>query len=189
MKGHRKTIGLTMFLVFLLWAKTYSSTNQVQTYVSREGSRSLALVWSSNYLLAQQKEDTIRVGTSDSLKLKSPYMAIFYAFVPGIVIHGSGHVYAGEIPTGMVLFGSELLGLGLIFLGGVSGIESGEPSNGGENAIFIGTLLFVGSWLYDIIESPIVVKKRNKDLFHVKFNELKFQAKHGESKLFIVWRF
>jgi hypothetical protein len=141
------------------------------------------------FLLAQQSQDSISVKNMRSLKLKSPYMAIFFSVIPGVVFHGSGHVYAGKIGTGLLLFGSEVLGTWCMFLGALSGLESGTNSDAGDNAIFIGTFLFIGSWVYDIFGAPVAVQKRNQKLLQKSKTELEFQLKNKGLRLAIVWHF
>jgi hypothetical protein len=63
-------------------------------------------------------------------------------------------MYAGDMTTGFVLFGSELAGVGLMFLGGLGGFENGESTDDEDYAMFAGSVLFVGSWLYDSLKVP-----------------------------------
>jgi len=118
-------------------------------------------------------------------------MAFGIALVPGAIIHGAGHFYAGKIGTGFVLLGSELVGTGLIAVGLVGGIETitGKPREGWVIELEAGLVLFVGSWIYDIIGSPIVVMKSNKDLLQRKPSGLKIQIKDGNVKLVTIWSF
>jgi hypothetical protein len=141
------------------------------------------------FLLAQQSQDSISVKNMRSLKLKSPYMAIFFSVIPGVVFHGSGHVYAGRIPTGIMLFGSEILGGYLMFLGALTGLESGQTSDNGDYGIMIGSFLFFGSWIYDVINSPIVVKKQNQEILKRKNTELRLQPKDAGLRLVFVYHF
>ena len=112
-----KVIALSIALTGGLWAYSYASTGDTQTYVSRSGSIDLALDGPSSFLLAQQMEDSIRVHTLDSLKLKDPNMAVLYAVIPGVVIHGSGHFYAGKMGTGAVLLGCGAAGATIFYYG------------------------------------------------------------------------
>ncbi|MHA1774626.1 MAG: hypothetical protein ACTSXO_10975 [Candidatus Heimdallarchaeota archaeon] len=173
MKRHRRVIGLTMFLVFLLWAKTYPATSKVQTYVIKGGLKSSQKFERSELLVAQQMEDTIRVEKADSIKLKDPNYAIFVALVPGAVVHGAGHFYAGKVGRGLILFGCELVGAGLFYLGGVTGIETGELSSGGTVAVATGVTLFFGSWAYDLVFAPLAIKKHNEELLQSKSPQIK----------------
>lgn len=47
-------------------------------------------------------------------------VAITASVVPGLVVHGSGHIVAGQTRTGLVLLGAEGVGLGLA-IGGLAG--------------------------------------------------------------------
>jgi TM2 domain-containing membrane protein YozV len=199
MKGFRRTIGLTILLICFLSAKTYSSTSKSQTYVSRGSSltqlsspkSSLLQSEHLNLLFAQQTNDSVKVANFESRKLKNPWVAFGIALVPGSIIHGAGHFYAGRIGTGFVLLGSELVGTGLIVVGLVGGIETitGEPREGWVIELEAGLVLFVGSWIYDIIGSPLVVMKSNKDLLQRKHGGLKIRIKDGNVKLVTTWSF
>ncbi|MDH4222977.1 MAG: hypothetical protein OEV55_05485 [candidate division Zixibacteria bacterium] len=100
----------------------------------------------------------------DSLKLKDPREALFYAILPGFIVHGAGHFYAGKPKTGAFLVVGEVIGAGLIFLAGLASMpDNNTSSSGGVDAIaFIGVSLFAVTWLYDIVESPFVVKRNNQ---------------------------
>lgn len=199
MKGLGRTIGLVIFLICFLSVKSHSTTDKIQTYVSR-GSSLIRLSSSEssllqsehlNLLFAQQTNDSAKVANFDSRKLKNPWVAFGIALVPGSIVHGAGHFYAGKIGTGFVLLGSELVGTGLIVVGLVGGVETitGEPREGWVIELEVGLVLFVGSWIYDIIGSPIVVMKSNKDLLQRKHSGLKIQIKDGNLKLVTIWSF
>ncbi len=199
MKGFRRTIGLTILLICFLSVKSHATTDKIQTYVSR-GSSLIRLSSSelnlpqseySALLFAQQTNDSAKVANFESRKLKSPWVAFGIALVPGSIIHGAGHFYAGRIGTGFVLLGSEFVGTGLIAVGLVGGIETitGEPREGWVIELEAGLVLFVGSWIYDIIGSPIVVMKSNKDLLARKHGGLKIRIKDGNVKLVTTWSF
>lgn len=199
MKGLGRTIGLVIFLICFLSVKSHSTTDKIQTYVSRGSSltqlsspkSSLLQSEHLNLLFAQQTNDSAKVANFDSRKLKNPWIAFGIALVPGSIVHGAGHFYAGKIGTGFVLLGSELVGTGLIVVGLVGGIETitGEPREGWVIELEVGLVLFVGSWIYDIIGSPIVVMKSNKDLLQRKHSGLKIQIKDGNLKLVTIWSF
>jgi hypothetical protein len=146
------------------------------------------------FLLSQQPQDSTAEKNIRSLKLKSPYWAVFFSFVPGTFFHGAGHVYAGKLGTGLLLFGTEMLGDGLFFIGAidfyVSIIEDGETNRNPSYVLMVtGSILFFGSWVYDIIGSPIAVQKHNRKLLQRKNTELKFQLKDKNLRLAIVWHF
>jgi hypothetical protein len=114
---------------------------------------------------------------------------VFYAIIPDIMVHGSGHFYAGKTKTGFLLLGTEVAGTGLVFLAGLAGFAEAE---GGESYIdpelwgFAGLLLFVGSWVYDVVMSPIAVKKDNQKLVGKKSTNLKFEFDHKYDSMKIV---
>jgi len=190
MKESGRAIGLIMLLICFLWTKTYPSTCKVQAYVSTSGSLILQEEKSSSFFFPQQiKGDSIRVPTLDSLKLKDPDMAIFYAFIPGIVIHGSGHFYAGKTKTGFWLLGAEVVGAYLVFTAALAELPGGEYDPDDELWGFAGLLLFVGSWVYDVVKSPIVVKKQNKELLQKRQSLLNLQMKNESLRLILVSRF
>lgn len=124
---------------------------------------------SLNYLYAQESSasDTInkKVNEPKPVKLKSPTTALVIALVPGSVVHGAGHFYAGKTGTAFGLFGAEIIGAGLIYAGVLGsifeGMEGSEKRGGEDAALIIGLGLFAGSWVYDVIASPLVVKNQN----------------------------
>ena len=168
MKILARSIGLAALLICLLWANTYPATVKVQTYVSKGSLTSSLQAERLRLLFAQQMQDSIRVHTLDSLKLKDPNKAILYAVVPGIVVHGAGHFYAGATTTGWVLLAGEVLSLGIMTYAAATGFAE---AMGGSNsdiddditAIF-GATLFIGTWLYDLIGAPVVVQRENQKL-------------------------
>ncbi len=195
MKGLGRVLGLTMLLVCFLWAKTYPATSKVQTYVSRDGSKNLALDGSSSFLFAQQMEDTIKVEKADSIILKDPKKAIFYAFIPGIVVHGSGHFYAGAKTTGWILVAGEIISLPLLTYAigvGIGESTNGSTSNGDAEivGIFAGTL-FIGTWIYDLIGAPLAAQRQNQKLLGKKNMGLNFEFDRGSDfvRFQIVKRF
>lgn len=175
-------IGLTLVLVCLLWTKTNAETSKVQTYVFRVSSINMLQPEYRMFLLAQQMEDTIKGHMSDSLKLKDPNMAIFYAFIPGIVVHGSGHFYAGRKVTGWILVGGEILSLGMCTYAVGAGLGesmSGSSSNINDDiAAILGGTLFFGTWIYDLIGAPLAVQKDNQNLLQKNNISLKIDFDH-----------
>ncbi|MGB7062154.1 MAG: hypothetical protein WBF13_07350 [Candidatus Zixiibacteriota bacterium] len=131
MKRLHKKVGaiyavqLTLLLTCVLPAKALPLTDHVQTYVSKSRLENLQLEKSSGFSLTQiLVQDSSKAETSDSVqirevnttKAKEPYKAFLYALVPGAVLHGAGHFYAGKTGTGFVLLGSELSGATLILV-------------------------------------------------------------------------
>jgi len=125
---------------------------------------------SLNYLSVQ---DTIsnditdnKTAVSKPAKSKSPATALVIALVPGAVVHGAGHFYAGKTKTAIGLFGAEIIGGVLVFFGALgsslqSDTEGESGSNAGPIVLFLGLGLLVGSWIYDIAESPAVISRQN----------------------------
>jgi len=56
----------------------------------------------------------------DKLSPTRRALSVTASFVPGLVVHGSGHFVAGQTRTGFVLLGAEGVGLGLA-IGGLAG--------------------------------------------------------------------
>ena len=110
MNRAKKAIALTIVLAGGLCACPQASTGNAQTYVSRSGYMNLGVGRPSSFLLARQMEDSVTVHSLDSLRLKDPNMALLYAVIPGVLIHGSGHIYAGKTGTGAALLGAGVVG-------------------------------------------------------------------------------
>jgi len=123
------------------------------------------------YLLTQgevnESTSQIRVD-SDSLKLKDPNKAAFYALVPGFFVHGAGHFYAGKSSTGLALLGVEMLSIASFCLYALTSIpdENETDDNFARQAVFLSMAvgLFLGSWYYDIEKTPKAVKEYNEKL-------------------------
>jgi hypothetical protein len=141
-------------------------------------------------LFAQQTQDSTKLQTPPSLKLKSPYVAVFYSVFPGMVLHGAGHVYAGKTGTGVALFAVEFVGFMFMSADAVARSEKEEmPDDGRETAAFVGSVLFFGSWVYDLIESPVAVNKRNRALLEQRPANMEIRMMDGQPRLVMVWRF
>jgi hypothetical protein len=180
-------------LFFGLSVAAYPSIHS-QSFLFKDSVLRIPQFKDSPFLFSQQVKDTSMDGKNESLKLKDPRMAVFYSFIPGIVFHGAGHIYAGKIGTGLLLFGSEIVGGGLLTIGAIgvafSQDEYGESAwKPGYVLIATGTFLFLGSWFYDLIGSPLAVNKQNQILMQKKNTELKFQLKDKDLRLAIVWHF
>jgi len=129
-----------------------------------------------NYSIVQETTatDTIykKANETKPAKLKSPTKALVIALVPGSVVHGAGHFYAGKTKTAIGLFGAEILGAGLTLVGMLGsmfeGMEGSEKSGGEDAALIIGIGLFAGSWIYDVVASPFEVKNQNDKILGKK---------------------
>jgi hypothetical protein len=170
-------------MVASLYSYSYPSSDKIETYVSKSRSMSLRPQQLSNFLFAQQMEDSTKVERTDSIqtlgtgtvKLKSPYWALFYAVMPGMFYHGAGHFYAGERKIAIILF---MIGTGgsFVALAGVMGDpapEMDDETSNGENqiddetrdrALWVAAVLFFSTWIYDLVDAPLAVKRQNKKL-------------------------
>ncbi len=187
MKIAARLILLTALLMYLLSGNANASTSGLRDNLSNHRLLSQPRDQCFSFLFAQQAEDSTKLQTPPSFKGKSPYMAILYAFVPGIIIRGSGHFYAGDRRTGSRLLGAEAAG-GLLIAGGFYLGLAGVQTEAGF-ALLSGVILFVGSWVYDVVGSPLVVQKQNKDLIERRQGQFRFQRKDGDLRLELVWRF
>ncbi|MFH1336898.1 MAG: hypothetical protein ABII96_10315 [Candidatus Zixiibacteriota bacterium] len=112
--------------------------------------------------------DSIHIGKNPIIKKKDPYKVFVYALVPGIVVHGIGHFYAKETTTGWILVGGEVLSLGILTY--AAGVGLGETIGGQPDTInddvaaMLGFTLFAGTWLYDLIDSPLAVQRYNRKI-------------------------
>jgi hypothetical protein len=162
-----KVIALTVALTGGLWVHSYATSNDAQTYVCTSGSVDAAWGGPSGFVLVQHQEDSIRVDEADSRRLKDPEVALLYAAVPGLFLHGAGHFYAGDKTAGWVLVGGEILSLSIMAC--AVGLGLGESTNGStsstsaDEVAILGGILFVGTWAYDIIGAPLAVQRRNRE--------------------------
>lgn len=177
-------IKLTLFTAVLIILYILSSNVQAENNISVSYSpmnitHSMDVAVRSNslnYLYAQESSasDTInkKVNEPKPVKLKSPTTALVIALVPGSVVHGAGHFYAGKTKTAIGLFGAEIIGAGLTLLGAIGnafeGIEGSESKGGADAALIIGVGFFAGSWIYDVIGSPFAVKDQNDKILGKK---------------------
>lgn len=131
------------------------------------------------------------------IKLKSPTTALIIAIVPGSVVHGAGHFYAGKTRTAIGLFGAGIVGAGLTLTGALEnifeGMEGSENNDGADAALIIGLGLFAGSWIYDIIGAPHAVKNQNdkilgKKPFPYELN-MQLDENNQQIKCLVVKRF
>lgn len=136
-------------------------------------------------------------------KKKSPWVALGIAFFPGIIIHGAGHTYAGKHKTAALLFTSELIGLGLIGagiviisltvftkVGTLGAADISCETSGLVNILFgTGSVLFVGSWVYDVVGAPLSCRQNSYSLEPANFNQLCFVKKDDINFIKITVRF
>ncbi len=103
---------------------------------------------------------------------KSPEKARYIAAVPGFLIHGLGHIYAGDYKTGGLLFSLE--GVGILM------IMSPFLTGGFDYIILVmfgGGLLFWGTYIWDFTGAPKAAERYNKKYFpedYTIFTEQRF---------------
>jgi hypothetical protein len=141
------------------------------------------------WVFAEGQKDSIGSVENAGSNLKDPNAALTYALFPGVIAHGAGHIYAGEVRTGLVLLGSELGGLALYAWGAATGVERGQPSSEGVIAMATGGALFFGSWAYDLVFAPLGVRKKNEQLLRARNARLKLRTRDEQVGLVLVWRF
>jgi hypothetical protein len=167
MNMFRKTVFITFLWTAILFPYSDASTYNQETYISRKHWENLRLRHSRNSFFAQQTQDTTTTKTTESLKLKNPNVAFFYASVPGFFVHGAGHFYADEKKTGWILVAGEAVSLGVLIFSGLVGFAEamgGEASTSPDMLALTGTIIFIGTWIYDLIGAPLAVKKNNQML-------------------------
>lgn len=149
---------------------SYSPTNITQAMDLAVRSNSL------NYLYTQETSqmDSVNKGyvRPDTLRLKNPNTAIVIAILPGSIVHGAGHFYARRPVTGAALLGIEAVSLVFFVRAIGQGLsDTGSPEQERQE-VFIGTTLFFGSWLYDIIFAPLTIAKENERILEKQSSKL-----------------
>ena len=116
---------------------------------------------------------------------KSESFGLQLAFFPGVLVHGMGHMYSGHTGKGLLLFLSELTGVLMIIGDNIDppGFQyspppdppesdpdpenipidfSGNYDEGGTGILtYIGAAMFLGSWIYDCVKTPLLVREYN----------------------------
>jgi TM2 domain-containing membrane protein YozV len=137
-----------------------------------------------NMRITDLSSETIR-------KKKSPLIALGIAFFPGIIVHGVGHFYAGKPKTGSLLLIGELVGVGCIAAGivvislgvftkvgtlGAADIME-ELSGLASGLMYVGSGLFLGTWIYDVVFAPISCLRYSEQKNDYKINLVKLTLK------------
>jgi TM2 domain-containing membrane protein YozV len=192
----RKTVFLALLLIAGLWVSPLGANQGVQTLVTRDESGNLGLVRSPAFLFDQQCADPLPPRALGSLKLKSPTVAFLYALIPGLIVHGAGHFYAGHDTTGWALLIGEGIGLGFVAAWwGVTSISDFENSLALTLLAMVlsrlGTFLFVITWAYDMTEAAGAAREHNGILLEKqkKGLGLEFDQQNGRANLRLVLRF
>jgi len=107
----------------------------------------------------------VRNGVAEKTRGK----ALLFALLPGSIIHGAGHFYAGSHDTGNLLFIFEIFG-GVLLASGYKDVSSHEvsQSSGIHPGIVAGYVIFMTTWVYDIINAPDEAEKYNKQMGKAK---------------------
>ncbi len=95
---------------------------------------------------------------------KSESTATMLAIIPGFLIHGSGHFYAGDFMTGFILLGLEIPSLYMIGSWfGYQLMENRDEDESGYRAALgvAGVAIFLGGWIYDFVHADAAVREYN----------------------------
>jgi len=164
-------ISAILFILLALSNIAQADNNPTVSYSPMNISHSMDVALRSTsmsylYTLTASQIDSVSKGyvRPDTLRLKNPNTALLIAILPGSIVHGAGHFYARRPVTGAALLGIEMVSL--VFF--VRAIGQGLSDTGSREQerqdSFIGTTLFFGSWLYDIIVAPLTIAKENEKI-------------------------
>jgi hypothetical protein len=197
-----KNFSAILVILFVFSNTVKAGNNLTVSYYPTNITRSMDVAVRSNSLYYLYVQETIASDTINKkvierkpVKLKSPTTALVIALVPGSVVHGAGHFYAGKTGTAFGLFGAEIIGAGLIYAGVLGsifeGMEGSEKRGGEDAALIIGLGLFAGSWVYDVVASPLVVKNQNDKILGKEPFELSMELDKGgqQFKCLVIKRF
>ena len=137
------------------------------------------------------KNVTTDVSSKTIHRKKSPLIALGIAFFPGVIIHGAGHFYAGKPKTGSLLLVGKLVGVGCIAAGivvislgvftkvgtlGAADVTE-EASGLASGLLYVGSGLFLGTWVYDVVFAPISCLRYSEQKNDYKINLVKLTLK------------
>ncbi len=120
--------------------------------------------------------DSLTASNQDSTKQlpgrKSVVVGIAVSIVPGVIYHGFGNMYAESRGVSLGLLGAEVAGIALALVGVMISVDDDHVvtlgGNHGDNHSWIGVpmfyagvVLFVGSWVADMVTTPIAVSRYN----------------------------
>jgi hypothetical protein len=193
-----KVVILSLLITGSLNINSFGSTNSAETFVSNGYLKRAELRFISSFFSVQQTENSAGDSVLDSIptfhpdlkKRKEPFKVFIYALVPGAIVHGAGHFYAGKTSMGFVLLGSEMVGGVIMFSVAISGLgETKYTTAEGFVVAFAGGVLFFGSWIYDMIKSPLIVQQQNQELLQGKQTSLRLGIRDGDLRILTVWQF
>jgi len=190
------SFGFTVLITSSSSLASFGSTNVSETYIARttrinaEPTKASTLFFDpqTQYAVSDTGANSIRGESVAARGPKDPSKAFLYALIPGSVVHGAGHFYAGKTATGFLLLGTELVGAALVLGGTSTGWGRSSPTREGFAVSLAGEILFLGSWIYDMVKSPLIVQKQNR-LLEKNPVGLQFRMKDMKPKLAVVWRF
>ena len=119
-----------------------------------------------------------------SIKKKDPEVAMLLAIVPGCLFHGAGHLYLGKKQEAAMLFSAEVLGLCTMYASFAGGWSNNHKIR--ERAYIgmkIGGIIFLGSWVYDIIAAPILCYRMNKRAWKASLHPFIRKNQIGEREM------
>ncbi|MES2201785.1 MAG: hypothetical protein V4498_06005 [candidate division FCPU426 bacterium] len=108
---------------------------------------------------------------------KYPFLAGTLALVPGVAIHGAGHMYAGSWMKGLGLFAIEAASAGIAYTTVMAGADDikkfTDNKDGGvpedlspvlsrTGVILVCTFAFLETWFDDIVGAPIAASEYNR---------------------------
>lgn len=164
-------VSAILFILFVLSNAVQAGNNLTVSYSPTNITRSMDVAVRSNsinYLYTPITSQIESAGKGyvrpDTLRLKNPNTALLIAILPGSIVHGAGHFYARRPVTGAALLGIEMVSLVFFVRAIGQGLsDTGSPEQERQDS-FIGTTLFFGSWLYDIIVAPLTIAKENEKI-------------------------
>lgn len=110
---------------------------------------------------------------SMQVMLRDEHSALNWAIMPGFFVHGLGHLYAGDKKTFTKLLLIEvgcfvMAGVGVYWTlsGGMSegNHEASRLESAGKTILYASLVIFIASWLYDVLASPRKVRAHNERL-------------------------
>jgi hypothetical protein len=191
-----KIAAMVLILVVGLWVSSSTASQGVETLVSKNESGNLGLVKSPVFLFDQQYADSSKPRPLDSPKLKSPTVAFLHALIPGSVVHGAGHFYAGHDSTGWAFLIMEGVGIG--FLGawwGVTSLSEFENSLALELLAMVlarlGVFFFTITWFFDMYDAADAAREHNGMLLEKQKKRLgvEFDQQNDRANFRLVVRF
>jgi hypothetical protein len=99
------------------------------------------------------------------IEARQPRRALAKAFWPGLLLHGSGHRYAGDQDTFVSLAGAELFGVVVGAFGVAELLGPGKPGEHKETAQALsiaGGSIFALTWAWDLLFAPGAARRYNE---------------------------